>query len=355
MTARYIVADWEPLRGVAAQIAGTRVEEANHRVILPSGGSVIMLTGDNVDSGRGLGLDGAILDETTLLAEQLWTETIRPTLIDRRGWAAFLFTPKGLNWVYRLEEETRDDSDWAAFHYRTGDNPTIDPDEVDGLASGMSSLVRRQEIEAEYVTFGAGMFYREWFRYWWAGTDAAGEPGYFLGESNFVRAADCRRFATVDLAWSQEERADFTVIATWAVTPRRSLILIDVVRAHIPGPDIVRTMQVVRARLAPGYFRVERAARQLSIIQEAVRAGLPVREVRADRDKVARALPATAYLESGRVWFPRPAAVPAIGECEDELVAFPMGEHDDFVDVLAYAVSELSATSAYADHEPVVA
>lgn len=367
MTARYIVADWEPLRALASQIDGTRVEEANHRVILPTGGSVIMLTGDNPDSGRGLGLDGAVLDETTLLAEQLWTETVRPTLIDRRGWAAFLFTPKGLDWVYRLETDvsvapttvdgpgTPRDPDWAAFHYRTSDNPAIDPDEVASLERGMSTLVRRQEIDAEYVTFGAGMFYRDWFRYWWAGTDAAGEPGYFLGETNFVRASSCRRFSTVDLAWSQEEDADFTVIATWAVTPQRSLILLDVVRDRIAGPDIVRTMQVVHGRLNPGYFRVERATRQLSIIQEAVRAGLPVREIRADKDKVARALPATAYVESGRVWFPRVSVAPQMDACEAELVAFPMGEHDDFVDVLAYAVGELSATSAYGDHEPVVA
>jgi predicted phage terminase large subunit-like protein len=166
-----------------------------------------------------------------------------------------------------------------------------------------------------------------------------------------VTAAECRRFTTVDLAWSMEERADFTVMSTWAVTPRKHLILLDVVRAHLEGPDIVRRMRDVFDRWDPAYLKVEKSTRQLSIIQEAVAAGLPVREVKADKDKVARALPATAYMEQGQVWFPRPAAVPGIDVIEAELIAFPMGEHDDFVDTLAYACLELMAKrrSAYAD------
>src|ERR1051326_3316607 len=60
MTARYVVVDWEPIRSLAAQIPGSRIEEANHRVVLPTGGSIMMLTGDNVDSRRGLGLEGGV-------------------------------------------------------------------------------------------------------------------------------------------------------------------------------------------------------------------------------------------------------------------------------------------------------
>jgi predicted phage terminase large subunit-like protein len=338
MTARYVVADWEPIRSLAGQIPGHRIEEANHRVILPSGGSIMMLTGDNVDSGRGLGLDGAVLDEASLLQEQLWTETIRPTLVDKRGWALFLFTPKGLNWIHGLDLDTEHRDDWRSFHYRSGDNPTLDPDELESLVEGMSTLVRRQEIEAEYVTYGAGMFYRDWFRYWWAGSDGRGEPVYNLGENNAVPATACKRFATVDLAWSLEERADYTVISSWALTPKKHLILLDVIREHIEGPDVVRKMRTAFERFGLSYFLVERASRQLSIFQEAKRNGLPVREVRAEKDKQARALSVTAWMENGQVWFPRPAQVPAMDACESELLAFPVGEHDDFVDTLSYAV-----------------
>jgi predicted phage terminase large subunit-like protein len=348
MTARYIVADWEPIRAIAGQIPGHRVEEANHRVILPTGGSIMMLTGDNVDSGRGLGLDGAVLDEASLLQEQLWTETIRPTLIDKRGWGLFLFTPKGLNWMHGIDQDAQVRKDWRAFHFQSRDNPFLDPEELESLVEGMSTLVRRQEIEAEFVTYGAGMFYREWIRYWWPGQDGRGKPVYNLGDANAVPAATCKRFATVDLAWSLEERADYTVISSWALTPQRHLILLDVIRDHIEGPDIVKKMRQAFERFQLGFFLVERATRQLSIFQEAKRNGLPVREVRADKDKQARALPVTAFMENGQVWFPRPAQVPVMDACEAELLAFPVGEHDDFVDTLAYAVLESTKSSRVA-------
>lgn len=332
MTARYIVADWIPIRALAAQIAGTRIEEANHRVVLPTGGSIIMLTGDNADSGRGLGLDGAVLDEASLLDEILWTETIRPTLIDRRGWALFLFTPKGLNWMHGVATDARVRDDWREFHFTTADNPFVDPDELDDLTKEMSTLTIRQEIEAEFVTAGAGMFDRSWIQYWFPDGD-----GYRLGDE-IVPASACRRFASMDMAWSLEEDADYTVISTWAITPRKHLVLLDVQRDHVEGPDIVRRMRTVYDRFDPGYFLVERAQNQLSVVQDIRRSGLPVREVRADKDKAARALPATARMEAKTVWFPRPSALPVMTILEDELVAFPEGRHDDFVDTLSYAV-----------------
>ena len=83
---------------------------------------------------------------------------------------------------------------------------------------------------------------------------------------------------------------------------------------------------------------------QLALIQEARRAGLPVREVVPDRDKVARALPATAALEGGRVLLPRQA--PWLRDFVSEVLAFPNGVHDDQVDVLAYAVRLLDAEIA---------
>jgi predicted phage terminase large subunit-like protein len=346
LTARYLVADWEPIRTLALQVPGTRVEEANHRVVLATGGSIMMLTGDTIDSGRGLGLDGAVLDEASLLDEQLWTETIRPTLVDREGWALFLFTPKGLNWMHRITQDAEALEGWKAFHYSTADNPSIARAELASLVADMSTLVRQQEIEAEFVTGGAGMFDRSWLRYWRPGTDAKGEPVYYLGD-HVVPTGACRRFATVDLAWSLQERADYTVISTWAVTPQRHLVLLDVDRDHIAGPDIIERMRRSFERWSPGYFAVERTTKQLAIIQDAQRSGLPIREVRADRDKQARALPATARMEHGQIWFPQPSSVPAIAECEAELVAFPMGEHDDFVDTLAYAVLQVASSGRY--------
>lgn len=345
MTARYIVQCWIPIRSIAAQIPGTVIEEANHRVVLPGGGSILVLTGENVDSGRGLGLDGAVIEEAAIQLELLWTETIRATLIDRRGWAMFLFTPKGMNWIWQLEEDLPNlGDDWTAFHYRSGDNPTIDRDELDALTREMSSIVQLQEIEAEYVSAGAGVFRAEWFRHWYA-RDADGQRFYMLGD-NPVASDDMWRFHTVDLAWTLEEDADYTVISSWGVTKRNHMLLLNVIRGRFEGPDIIPRMRVAYEMFG-GHFVVERATRQMHIVQEAVRSGLPVREVKAEKDKVARALPTTARMEQGTIWFP-PPTTPFWREIEGEILAFPAGRHDDFVDTMSYATAEVGrGASAY--------
>jgi hypothetical protein len=62
-----------------------------------------------------------------------------------------------------------------------------------------------------------------------------------------------------------------------------------------------------------------------------------VKELKADTDKVTRALPATVRMENGRVWLPTVTAMPEITKWTDELVSFPNAAHDDCVDVVAYA------------------
>ena len=58
-----------------------------------------------------------------------------------------------------------------------------------------------------------------------------------------------------------------------------------------------------------------------------------MRGVRPDKDKVTRFMPLAARYESGVICHARGLS-PAF---EDELLAFPVGEHDDQVDALSYA------------------
>jgi predicted phage terminase large subunit-like protein len=70
----------------------------------------------------------------------------------------------------------------------------------------------------------------------------------------------------------------------------------------------------------------------------AKRQGLNIRELKADRDKVSRAYPLVAKMESGDIYFPKNAMW--ISNVQSELLRFPEAEHDDIVDSLAYAVLE---------------
>lgn len=337
---------------IAEAVPGFKFEQRPvWRTTFPSGGSIQMRSAENPDSLRGATLDYVVFDEAATARPEAWP-TLRPTLSVREGGAMFISTPKGLNWYYDLFEDAAGYDDWDRWRFPSVSNPYLPPEDVAKAREQMSSLVFSQEYEAEFISHGSGMFHADWIQQF-DERFVGGERFYVLGDES-VAEASCWKFHTVDLAWSMEERADFTVISTWAVTPRNHLLLIDVVRGHFEGPDIVPRLQAAWKQHGGGYLAVEKATRQMSIIQEAERTGLPIRVVRAEKDKVARALPATARMERHTVWFKRRALAPWFTDVEQELLAFPAGRHDDFVDTLSYACIQLANSSAYEDRGPIV-
>lgn len=193
-----------------------------------------------------------------------------------------------------------------------------------------SALYQQRPTPAE-----GGLFRRGWFRYW----RTEGEAQTWQEETGrrWTHAENLTRFATVDLAASTKESADYTVIAVWAWDAAQDrLLLFDVIRERIEAPDLVPRFRQVVGRWDLASIHVERAGFQLAIVQEARRAGLPVMELVPDKDKLSRALPAAAALEGGRVLWP--ATAPWLAEWERELLTFPNASHDDQTDALAYAV-----------------
>jgi predicted phage terminase large subunit-like protein len=141
------------------------------------------------------------------------------------------------------------------------------------------------------------------------------------------------RFSTVDLAASVKTTADFTCVSTWGMTPRREIILLDVQKLRLEGPDQLPLLQNIWLSFRPAAFYIESTSYQLSMVQSAVRAGLPVFPIHPDTDKVARALTASARFHAGMYYFP--LAAPWLADAEKELYSFPAGDHDDFVDTVS--------------------
>lgn len=185
---------------------------------------------------------------------------------------------------------------------------------------------------------GGSVFRREWFRYY---TNSGGT--YKVGDGHQVECDKCWTFSTVDLAASTKTSADYTVISTWSVTPHNQILLLDSVKARLEGPDQVPLIQRTYERWKPSFIAIEKVGYQLALIQAAIRSGLPVRECGVDKDKLSRALPAAARMESGQVFFP--SAASWLTDFESELLAFPHGQHDDQVDTLSAAVAEVTRRS----------
>ena len=191
------------------------------------------------------------------------------------------------------------------------------------------------------------IFDRRWFRYWTT-TGSAHGLTYLLprpdGTEKRVVTQALRRFLTVDLAVSEKTSADWTVISAWGVVPSTSaLLLLDRVRGRMQGPDLAPVIRASFDRNSPAWIGVESTAFQLSVVQDLRRKGLPVRELHPDTDKISRAIFAAARVEGGGVYFP--AGAPWLTEWENELVAFPTGDHDDQVDTLSYAVAAVARSA----------
>lgn len=183
------------------------------------------------------------------------------------------------------------------------------------------------------------LFKREYFRYF------VEEQEFFIlfngqERKEVIRKNDCIIFQTVDLAITEKETSDYTVIGTFVVTPKKDLLVLDIYRARIDMPTQKRVIRDLFNRFSPSFIGIEAQAYQLGLIQELRIEGLPVKELRALKDKVARALTIATRYEAGSVYHLKNAKY--LNYFEDELLRFPLGEHDDQVDVMSYAGIEVS-------------
>lgn len=190
------------------------------------------------------------------------------------------------------------------------------------------------------VAVGGEFFKQKWLRYWKLdGTDA------ILTDGTKLPLDELRTFCTVDLAVSTRDTSDYSVIATWGVhkVRRSEILLLDVIRERMEGPQMIPRMRNAAERWGADVVYVEKTSYHLTLIQQARKEGMLVRELKADRDKKERAIPATVAMEGGQVYLR--AGARWLAEFEDELLAFPdSSTHDDQVDVLCLAPSTLIAT-----------
>jgi phage terminase large subunit len=97
---------WDYLKRFSAPIS-TKVYESDLSVEIQGRSRIRLYGADNPDALRGVYFDGVILDEYGDMKPSLWSQVILPTLADRKGWAAFIGTPKGKNHFYKIREMAR--------------------------------------------------------------------------------------------------------------------------------------------------------------------------------------------------------------------------------------------------------
>ena len=103
-----------------------RIRESELRVELMNGSWITLYGADNPDALRGIYLDGVVLDEFGDCRPSLWGQVILPTLVDRKGWAVFIGTPKGKNHFYHIYRRSQSEEGWYNLTLKSSDSGLID-------------------------------------------------------------------------------------------------------------------------------------------------------------------------------------------------------------------------------------
>src|SRR5260370_33294701 len=138
---------WRDLARIARQIGSARIQESDLLVTFPNGGEVMARTAEDPVNLRGEGLDGVVIDEAAHLKQDVWDGSIRPSLMDRAGWAILISSPAGMNWFHDLWQLGQQDTDWR---WASWQRPSTDNTFLADLAAGIEDARRsRHEVRRE--------------------------------------------------------------------------------------------------------------------------------------------------------------------------------------------------------------
>lgn len=136
------------------------IARGNWRITTKMGSMVECKSADDPKALLGEALDLLIVDEASRVKEIAWTESLRPTLADRKGKAVFISTPKGKNWFYQLYlRGLKGDGIYESWKLPSTSNPYIDKEEILAAKSD-APMTFKQEWLAEFIE-DAGQVFRK--------------------------------------------------------------------------------------------------------------------------------------------------------------------------------------------------
>lgn len=126
-------------------------------------GSVIELySAERPEAMLGAGVDYVVLDEAATMSKTVWETIVRPTLMDSKGGALMISTPRQKNWFYyfwlRGQSKDHKDREVSSFKFPTSANPYIDKAEIEELENSLPMLVFEQEVLAEFISAAGAVF-----------------------------------------------------------------------------------------------------------------------------------------------------------------------------------------------------
>lgn len=203
------------------------------------------------------------------------------------------------------------------------------------------SDLRRKEAANSYVfagqymqrpaPVGGGIFKDHWWRYYTA------PPAFEY------------RCIYADTAQKTGQANDYSVFQLWGKTKAGQVYALDQIRGKWEAPELMVQARAFWAKHKQGAaplrsMKVEDKVSGTGLIQTLKREGIPVLAIQRDRDKITRAYDAAPMIESGNVFLPECAAW--LSEFLGEASGFPNAAHDDQIDPMMDAVTDMLSTPA---------
>lgn len=326
---------WPQLVMVLKDVAEYK-NETRHYIRLPNGAEISVKSAQEPDALRGVGLDGVVCDEAAFFDQEAWTDSLRPALADKQGWAIFITTPQGHNWFYDLFQYAGHEDGWERWHRPTRDNPLITDAEL-AAARRENAIKFRQEYEADFEAVQGSIFRREWFtivdewpreftkivRYWDKAATAKSTADYSAGAL----------LGAVNGFYGDEFYIVNVVRGQWSIDEREKMILrVAQMDRENFGPQVVTWIEQEGGSAGP-----ESAKNTINRL-----AGFTVRAnpVQGSGSKEIRAQPLSSQIQAG---FVKLCRGPWNHEFIDEAIMFPNPKiHDDQVDAASGAFNKLA-------------
>ena len=141
-----------------------KLSEHDLRLVVRNlGGGVSEMRGksaDNPVSLLGEGLDWVIVDEAARLKPDVWSSHLSQRLLDKRGWALLISTPKGKGWFFDAwRRGLGHDEGYESWNAPSWENPHLAKEAIDAERERLPDRVFRQEYGGEFIE-GAGSVFR---------------------------------------------------------------------------------------------------------------------------------------------------------------------------------------------------
>jgi len=157
---------WKDLkRLVPGAVLADKPSESELTLSLINGAEIMVVGLDSPERIEGQPINGGVLDEYGNMKEETWPEHIRPMLSERNGWMDFIGAPEGRNHYYELDRLAAGRSDWARFHWTTGDilplyiGAEAAFAELQAAREELDELTYSQEYDGSFVTYSGLAYY----------------------------------------------------------------------------------------------------------------------------------------------------------------------------------------------------